>query len=85
MTYIQIYNFFLTKHVLRSLVLFLNPLPIEEAETNKIEWSRQERNKRLVQEVSDQPPAPSAGETGSPDDYWYGYRGDMKPKKGDDR
>ncbi|KAJ8709899.1 hypothetical protein PYW08_009903 [Mythimna loreyi] len=43
------------------------------AETGNIEWSQIDRGKRLVQEITNDPPPPP------PQDYWYGY-GNIKPK-----
>ncbi|KAJ8715821.1 hypothetical protein PYW07_010303 [Mythimna separata] len=42
-------------------------------ETGNIEWSVIDRSKRLVQEITNDPPPPP------PEDYWYGY-GNIKPK-----
>ncbi|XP_049880487.1 uncharacterized protein LOC126376975 [Pectinophora gossypiella] len=50
----------------------------EGPETSKIEWSQIERGKHLIQEIKDEMPHPA--EVPAPaDDYWYGYRGNVKP------
>ncbi|CAH0401748.1 unnamed protein product [Chilo suppressalis] len=49
---------------------------VTEPSTSKIEWSQLEVGKRLVQEINDKPQ-----EVTQPDDYWYGYSGDFKPKQ----
>lgn len=46
--------------------------------TTKIEWSQLDRGKHLVQELKEEQPQPP------PEDYWYGYRGDLKAKPAGD-
>ncbi|XP_011569387.3 uncharacterized protein LOC105398845 [Plutella xylostella] len=45
----------------------------EGQKTGEIEWSQLNAGKRMVQEIKEETPQPVEEE------YWYGYRGDLKP------
>ncbi|XP_048001406.1 uncharacterized protein LOC125238174 [Leguminivora glycinivorella] len=47
------------------------------AMTTDIQWSPFMRGSRYIQEIKDEPPKPPVSEQHL-DDYWYGYRGDLK-------
>ncbi|XP_063389265.1 uncharacterized protein LOC134675050 [Cydia fagiglandana] len=47
------------------------------AVTTDIQWSPFMRGNRYIQEVKEEPPKPPVSEQHL-DDYWYGYRGDLK-------
>ncbi|XP_063369390.1 titin homolog [Cydia amplana] len=49
----------------------------EGAVTTDIQWSPFMRGSRYIQEIKEEPPRPPVSEQHL-DDYWYGYRGDLK-------